>query len=66
MLSAVHELNIALRYCDTFVLLHGGELLAQGTAGEVMSPEHMRPAYGLNTQLYRNPVHHGLELAVLE
>ena len=66
VLAAVHDLNIALRYCDTFFLLHEGELLAQGTAGEVMSPEHMRQAYGLNTQLYRNPVHHGLELAVLD
>ena len=46
----IHDLNLALRFCDRFLLLHGGTVFAAGDRS-VVSPEHLRAVYGVDAQV---------------
>ena len=43
----IHDLNLALRFCDRFLFLHGGTVFAAGDAA-VVSPENIRAVYGID------------------
>jgi len=47
ILAVLHDLNLAAQYCDRMVLLHEGRLLAEGKPAQVITPEHVRRAYGM-------------------
>ena len=44
--AVLHDLNLALRFCHRFLLLHGGRVYAQGDAS-VVSPMAIREVYGM-------------------
>ena len=44
--TVIHDLNLALRFCDRFLLLHGGRVYACGDAGTV-TPQAIRAVYGM-------------------
>jgi iron complex transport system ATP-binding protein len=45
--GVVHDLNLAARFADQIVLLHRGQVVATGTAAEVLTPEHIRSVFGV-------------------
>lgn len=45
-LVAIHDINLALRFCDRVLVLGGGRVLADGGA-EALTPEVLRRAYGI-------------------
>jgi len=47
--AVVHDLDLAMRFCDKVVLLHEGKVLAAGTRKEVLTPENIRVAYGVDS-----------------
>jgi len=47
ILVALHDLNEATQLADAVVLLQGGRILAQGSPQAVISPVHVRSAYGV-------------------
>ena len=44
----IHDLNLALRFCDRFVFLHGGTVFAAGDHS-VVSPENILAVYGMES-----------------
>jgi len=46
VIVVIHDLNLALRYCDKFLLLKEGRVLAYGGI-DVMTPENIEEVYGL-------------------
>lgn len=44
----IHDLNLALRFCDRFVFLHGGTVFAAGDHS-VVSPENIQAVYGMES-----------------
>lgn len=46
-LVAIHDINLALRFCDILWVVGEGRLLAQGPARDVLTPEVLRAAYGV-------------------
>lgn len=52
----LHDLNLALRYCDRFLLLHEGEVLAFG-GEEVMTDESISIAYDVPVKLREFEAH---------
>lgn len=56
ILAAVHDLNLAARYCDRLVLLADGAVRAMGAPTEVLDPQQLRDAYGISTTVVDNPV----------
>ena len=46
VIMATHDLEAASHTCDVVVMLNGGELIAAGAPGEVLTPEILARAYG--------------------
>jgi iron complex transport system ATP-binding protein len=42
---ALHDLNLAARYCDRMALLSGGKIVSTGTPAEVMTPGNIKEAF---------------------
>lgn len=50
-LVAIHDLNLAARYCDELVVLLDGEIVAQGKPAEVLSSELLEHVYGFRAKV---------------
>ena len=50
-LIALHDINLALRFCDQIILFAPSGLLATGTPREVITAEHLREAYGIEARI---------------
>lgn len=50
-LIAIHDLNLAARYCDRLIVLHQGRLMAQGRPSEVLTPGLLEEVYGLRAKV---------------
>ncbi len=44
----IHDINIALRHADFALMLKGGELIASGLPGEVVTPANLATVYGVD------------------
>lgn len=49
VVTVLHDLTMAARYCDRLLLLRDGELLADGNPLDVLSVDRLRAVYGINT-----------------
>lgn len=49
---ALHDLNLAARYADKFVVLNKGVVYASGKPASVLTPEMVRYVYGVNATVY--------------
>ena len=56
VVMVLHDLNLAARYADRLVVMGEGRLLCQGTPDEVMTPETVRDAFGLDCTVVPDPV----------
>jgi len=50
-LVALHDLNLATRFCDRFILLKDGALLAEAPVMGGLTPEMIREAYGIDARI---------------
>jgi len=55
MFLVLHELNLALRYCDHFLLLYGAGETLQGTAEAVLTQPNLERLYGHPLQALQSP-----------
>jgi iron complex transport system ATP-binding protein len=51
VLCAMHDLTLAGQYADRLLLIVGGELVAVGTAGEVLREELLEKHYGASVRV---------------
>lgn len=49
--AILHDPNLALRYADEVTLLCCGEVLAQGTPADVLTPANLKLAYGIDVEI---------------
>jgi iron complex transport system ATP-binding protein len=66
VVAAVHDLELAARFCDRLVLLHKGMILADGTPDTVLTADNIRRAYGIESQAYQDPATGYIRLAILD
>jgi iron complex transport system ATP-binding protein len=52
-LMAIHDLNLAARYCDRLLVLHHGRIAGQGTPSAILSEELIRDVYGVSARVGR-------------
>lgn len=45
VISAMHDLSTAARFCDRFALIDGGQLVAEGTPAEVLQADRLSRIY---------------------
>ena len=63
--AAIHDLNMAARYCDRLMLMSDGQTLAEGTPEKVLSPETIATAFGVNSSVYRDPATGSLAVSII-
>ncbi len=52
---AMHDLNLAARFCDRLVVLRAGRVAAQGTPANVLQPELLLDVYGVRAVVLKAP-----------
>ena len=55
-IAAIHDLNLAARFCDRLVVLAGGRVLADGLPQQVLCAEVIEQAFGVRAKVYRDPI----------
>ncbi len=58
VICAVHDLNIAARYCDVLYMLRDGAVVASGSPREVLTPERIHEVYGVRPTLVDDGLGH--------
>lgn len=56
VVMVLHDLNLAARYSDAMVVMRAGEIVAEGTPEEVLTPELLATSFGLTSQIVRDPI----------
>lgn len=57
ILASIHDLGLAARFCTRLILLAQGQVLADGTPDEVLTPDNLSRAFGITA--YRVDTPHG-------
>ena len=52
--AIVHDLELAMRYCDKVMMLHGGRILAAGPPEDVITPGNVSKVYGVDIVIDTN------------
>jgi iron complex transport system ATP-binding protein len=47
----IHDLNLALQFCDDLLLFHEGRLVYQGPVAGGLTPENIRTVYGVSAHM---------------
>ncbi|MFQ9872372.1 MAG: ABC transporter ATP-binding protein [Oscillospiraceae bacterium] len=53
ILSAIHDLNIALMYCDFIYVVKDGQVVAQGEPAQVLTRELIQDVYQVQAEIIR-------------
>jgi len=56
VIAAIHDLDLAARYCDELLLLSGGEAVAAGAPASVLTEPAVREAFDARATVARHPV----------
>lgn len=51
ILIVIHDLNLALQFCDRLLLLHNGTALYHGPIAGGLTPDNIRTVYGVNSHI---------------
>lgn len=51
----LHDLNLVSRWCDRAVLLHRGQIVAEGSTESVLTKEYLEPTYQLPLAIEHHP-----------
>lgn len=55
IITVLHDVNMAARFCDEIIALHSGRLIAHGSPNEVMTPEELARIYDVRMDVIRQP-----------
>lgn len=55
VIASIHDLNLASRYCDRLLLLSKGELVADGTAEQVLTEQLLTEVFRIPCLIDQNP-----------
>lgn len=55
IVAAIHDLDLAARFCDTVTLLADGNIIASGPPSDVFDAEYLEPAFNIRTAVSTNP-----------
>ena len=60
IITVLHDINMAARFCDEIVALRSGRMIAHGTPDEIMNPNELLKIYDVNMDVMRQPSNDGL------
>lgn len=53
--AGMHDVNMAARFCDEIIALHGGRLIARGSPREIMEAGMLQAIYGIPMKVIWDP-----------
>ncbi|OHV76850.1 ATP-binding cassette domain-containing protein [Rhizobium sp. LCM 4573] len=56
IITVLHDVNMAARFCDQIIALHSGRLIANGRPDEVMTPEELARIYDVRMDIIHQPL----------
>jgi iron complex transport system ATP-binding protein len=65
VVAAIHDLELAARFCDRLVLLKAGRMLASGAPELVLTPERIFEAFGARALVRTEPLTGALDILML-
>lgn len=60
-----HDLDLSAQFCDSFLLLKDGKILAQGAPERVLSRENLALLYGCDAVVDQNPVTKSVRISLI-
>jgi iron complex transport system ATP-binding protein len=51
ILIIIHDLNLAMKYCDEVILLNKGDLVAKGLSKQVLTQENISTHFGIKVHI---------------
>jgi iron complex transport system ATP-binding protein len=64
--AALHDLELASRFCDRLLLMHQGSVVADGAPGAVLTAERLAEVYKVKADIEPHPMTNGLRIHVLD
>jgi ferric hydroxamate transport system ATP-binding protein len=55
IITVLHDINMAARFCDRIVALHSGRLIANGTPQDIMTTDELARIYDVEMDILRQP-----------
>lgn len=55
VVAVLHDLNLAASYAERVLLMHKGQILADGSPDQVLTSERLHSAYGINALIHKHP-----------
>lgn len=55
VLMVVHDLNLAARHCHRLYLLNEGRMIANGVPNQVLTPQSLKQAFGVDWEVIAHP-----------
>lgn len=55
VITVLHDINMAARFCDHIVALRGGHVIANGSPDDIMTPDILERIYGIRMDIIRQP-----------
>lgn len=65
VISVIHNLRIAIKYCTRLILLSKGEVVTDGEPEQVITEENLNKVYGINAKIYHNSISGYLDFCIL-
>ena len=56
VLTALHDLNLALRFCDYIYLIKDGQIDCHGATEQVLTPDNIGRVYGIDCDIFPSPI----------
>ncbi|SBS40284.1 putative siderophore transport system ATP-binding protein YusV [Marinomonas spartinae] len=56
IVTVLHDINQAARYCDHLIVMKQGQINTQGTPEAVLTKDMLRTVFDLNAQIHRDPI----------
>ena len=53
--TSIHDMNMAMQYCDRIIALKGGEFFCTGTPREVLTPENLKELFRVRAEILEEP-----------
>ncbi|MCG2621076.1 ATP-binding cassette domain-containing protein [Arthrobacter sp. I2-34] len=56
VVAALHDLNLAAEFCDHLMVMAGGQVVAAGPVGDVLTAELIERVYAVKAEVFAHPV----------
>lgn len=56
IITVLHDINQAARYCDHLIVMKQGSIITQGSPESVLTQTLMKDVFSLNAQIHRDPI----------